>query len=156
MKKHIPLTCYLFFSIILICYFFSIKIPNKNLKISCTSNYSSYVNDEVLKVSMNYRLSDGSGFLAINGGLYDNGLKISDVNIDQSFTYTNIGGDFIFTHNKGDVFETNGSNVNELKKHLYDFYLNNTSEPHHEVINTLGPGMWILLSEPMPYLICMK
>lgn len=136
--------------------FLSAKFMNKieEKSISCTSDYISHLGKEVLRLSINYNMNAGHGFVTMNGGLYENDIKKNDVNLVQSFTYTYENENFIFKHNKNDVFELNDSDVDFLRPHLFDFFIKKDSGPHRETISKLMPGVWIFTISPTPYLIC--
>ena len=151
MKKYIFL---LILASILTGLYFAKYSSEESDAISCTSNYRSHIGDEILKLSINYKMSDGNGYVTLNGGVYESGVLKSNINVGQEFSYTHFREDYLFKHIKEGAFELNSTNTSLLQRHLYDFYLNNASGPHKETISKIRPGVWVFTTYPIPYLIC--
>lgn len=131
------------------------KIPSEDSAvILCSSNYSSHIGNETLQLSINYKMSDGHGFVTMNGGLYKGVILNSIINIQQEFIYTHVQDEYLFKHFKDGVFELNSIDVSILRKHLFDFYLYSDSGPHQEIISRIRPDAWVFSTYPMPYIIC--
>ncbi|TDS84873.1 hypothetical protein EDF78_11922 [Rahnella sp. BIGb0236] len=120
----------------------------------CTSNFTIHNGNEILRLSINFNLNHGTGFTTMNGALYRNGIKASDINIEKEFLYTQLDGEFAFAQKPQGVLELNNSDMTVLKKYLPDFYITNTAGTHHVRIKTIKPGVWIFTTTPTPYLVC--
>lgn len=120
----------------------------------CTSDFTLHSGNEKLSLSVNFNLNHGDGFASMNGIFYREGVKQSTINLEKEFIYTQDEGEFIFRQKQNGVQELNNSDPDVLKKYLPDFYFNKNTGPHHVRIKTIRPGVWIITTTPIPYLIC--
>jgi len=120
----------------------------------CTSNFTQHDGNEMLKLSINFNLNHGDGYVTMTGMFYQAGLKKTDISLHKEFLYSQTDGEFTFTQKKDGVLELNNSDPAVLRKYLPDFYITNTPVTHHVRIKTIRPGVWIFTTNPTPYLVC--
>lgn len=120
----------------------------------CTSSFTQHSSNDTLKLSINFNLNHGDGYVTMAGIFYQNGLKKSDISLHKEFLYTQTDGEFTFTQKKDGVLELNNSDPTVLNKYLPDFYSTNTAAAHHVRIKTIRPGVWIFTTNPTPYMVC--
>lgn len=120
----------------------------------CTANTSIHSGKDTLRMTLNFHMQNGTGYMTLKGVVHNDNNNASSVSLLKHFRYSENDGEFLLSQVSDGVLEVSEEDKIKLQEYIPDFYLTNSVPTHHVRIKELRKGLWIFTTAPVPYFVC--